>query len=265
MRRLLIIGLCLMAPPHAHADLPTIDFANLQQNIKTYLQDVKNYLLDAKAYVTQQLQWTEQYRQGLVQAQQYLTETEQLIAFVHNPSLGAVLGLMNQAGLGNDLPVNGYAVLGLINGVRYGGGGLPELQGILSQLGTASSTAYTANHVYSPTDGSLASQRLIANGNSIAGTQGAATTAYDNLTAHEAVLEALRAKLLTASTPKDVSDLQSQINTEQVWVASLHAKLDAIKMAGDAQIASQQQQLAEQTSASLDNQIAQARARGVFQ
>ena len=81
------------------------------------------------------------------------------------------MGLLNIAGLGNSLPVNAYAVLNLVNGRSYGQGGLPEISGVLSSLSSLTAAAYSANHVYTPTDGSWASQELVTNANSIAGEQ----------------------------------------------------------------------------------------------
>ncbi len=89
--------------------------------------------------------------------------------WVHNPSLGSALGLLNIAGLGSSLPVNAYAVLNPVNGRTYGQGGLPEISDVLSGLSSLTAGAYSANHVYTPTDASWASQQLVTNSNSIAG------------------------------------------------------------------------------------------------
>jgi hypothetical protein len=71
------------------------------------------------------------------------------------------MGLLNIAGLGSSLPVNAYAVLNLVNGRSYGQGGLPEISGVLSSLSSLTAGAYSANHVYTPTDASWASQELV--------------------------------------------------------------------------------------------------------
>ena len=85
---------------------------------------------------------------------------------------------------------------------------------MLSSLSSLTAGAYSANHVYTPTDASWASQELISNANSIAGEQGAAQAAYTDLQAHAAALQALRDHLATASSPKDVQDTQAQIELE---------------------------------------------------
>ncbi len=132
---------------------------------------------------------------------------------VHNPSLGSALALLNIAGLGSSLPVNAYAVLNLVNGRSYGQGGLPEISGVLSGLSGLTAAAYSADHVYTPTDGSWASQQLITNANSIAGEQGAAQAAYTDMQTHAAALQALRdhltasSRLRTFRTPRRRSSL----------------------------------------------------------
>jgi hypothetical protein len=154
---------------------------------------------------------------------------------VHNPSLGAAMGLLNIAGLGSGLPVNAYAVLNLVDGRSYGASGLPEISGVLSSLSSLTAGAYSANHVYTPTNASWASQELISNANSIAGEQGAAQAAYSDLQAHAAALQALRDHLATASSPKDVQDTQAQIELETTWSTNEAAQLTAVNAAYAAQ------------------------------
>ena len=168
-------------------------------------------------------------------------------------SLGAALGLLNIAGLGNSLPVNAYAVLNLIEGRSYGQGGLPEISGVLSSLPGLTAGAYSANHVYTPTDASWASQELISNANSIAGEQGAAQAAVGDLQAHAAALQALRDHLATSSSPKDVQDTQAQIGfLEEVWTANELAQLTAINAAYAAEKDAREQRANEE----LDQEFA---------
>jgi hypothetical protein len=154
--------------------------------------------------------------------------------------------------LGNSLPVNAYAALNLVNGRSYGAGGLPEISGILSSLSSLTTGAYSANHVYTPTDASWSSQQLIANANSIAGEQGVAQAAYTDLQAHTAALQGLRDHLATSSSPKDVQDTQAQIELEQVWTTNEAAQLAAINAAYSAQHDSREEQANEQLAKDLD-------------
>ena len=225
-------------PATARADLPVIDTAalgqwaqQLQNDVKSYALDLQRYAGEVKSWATQNLQWLQQVQQYATQLQQYTNELTMLENWVHNPSLGGAIGLLNIAGLGNSLPVNAYAVLSLVGGRSYGQGGLPEISGVLSSLSSLTAGAYSANHVYTPTDASWASQELISNANSIAGEQGVAQAAVSDLQAHAAALQALRDHLTASSSPKDVQDAQAQIELEQVWTSNEAAQLAAINAA----------------------------------
>ncbi|MGH7114346.1 MAG: type IV secretion system protein [Stellaceae bacterium] len=240
----------------ARAEMPVIDTAavaqlahQLSNDVKAYGLQLQQYAGEVKSWTTQNLQWLQQLQQYSVQLQQYTSELAMLDNWVHNPSLGAAMGLLNIAGLGNSLPVNAYAVLNLVNGRSYGQGGLPEISGVLSSL---SAGAYSANHVYTPTDASWASRELISNANSIAGEQGAAQAAYTDLQAHAAALQALRDHLATARSPKDVQDAQAQIALETTWSTNEAAQLAAINAAYAAQRDSREQQANEELAKDLD-------------
>jgi type IV secretion system protein VirB5 len=242
MKRFLIAGASIIAlSGHARAQGVTVnDPASIMQEVNQLEQMGKTYVL---------------------QAQQALAQAQELAAFVHNPSLGAATGLMNQTGLSNDLPVNPMAIASLTNGY----GSLSSLSAILGKLTTLSSlvgTNYSTNHVYSPTDGSWNSQQLIANGQAIAGTQGAAQAAYQDLRNHLPILQALRDRLATATTPKDVQDAQAQIESEQAWTNNLNSELQAIQVNYQAQADSRMQRDNESLDAGIDSFLAQANAAG---
>jgi hypothetical protein len=181
------IALAAGYSPTARADLPVIDTAalgqwaqQLQNDAKAYALDLQRYAGEVKSWATQNLQWLQQIQQYATQLQQYANELTMLQNWVHSPSLGGALGMLNIAGLGNSLPVNASAVLNLVNGRSYGQGGLPEISGVLSSLSSLTAGAYSANHVYTPTDASWSSQQLISNANSIAGEQGVAQAAVSD-------------------------------------------------------------------------------------
>jgi Type IV secretion system proteins len=254
-------GIALMAgyAPPARADLPVIDTAalgqwaqQLQNDVKAYALDLQRYAGEVKSWATQNLQWLKQVQQYTTQLQQYANELEMFQNWVHNPSLGSALGLLNIAGLGNSLPVNASAVLSLVNGHSFGAGGLPEISGILSSLSNLTVGAYTLNHVYTPTNGSWASQELIANANSIAGQQGVAQAAVSDLQAHAAALQALRDHLATSSSPKDVQDAQAQIELETTWSVNEAAQLAAINAGYAAQRAALTQRANEELTENLE-------------
>jgi hypothetical protein len=226
----------------AGAAMPVIDTAALAEwatsiadDAKAYALQVEQYATEVKTYIGDELSWLKQAQQYATQLQQYATEMETFISFVHSPSLGAAMGLLSAAGLGNALPVNPYAALGLVNGFEYGNGGMVQFNGILGSLSGLVGSSYATSHVYTPTDASWSSQQVIARANGIAGEQGAAQAAYADLRTHQAALQALRDHLATATTPKDVQDAQAQIELETTWTANETAQLMAISAIYQAQ------------------------------
>lgn len=256
MKRILIASTCLFAfVSHANAVVPVIDSANLVQWGTSIKNEIAAYTLQAKQYIGEQFSWATQAQQYAMQGQQYVTEATQLASFVHAPNMGAAMGMLNMAGLGNALPVNPYAAMGLVSGLHYGGGGLPQIQGVFGSLSAFSQSAYTQNHVYTPTDGTWDSQQTITRANSIAGAQGAAQASVNDYQAHQAAFQALRTRLTTATTPKDVQDIQAQIALEQAWFANEQGQMQSISLAYQAQRDSDVQQDNERLKQSFQNFI----------
>jgi conjugal transfer/entry exclusion protein len=260
-----LLGTVYSAP--ARADLPVIDFAALGEwvqsiaaDAKAYALQLQQYLTQVKQYVGEELSWVTQASQYATQLQQYANELQMYLNFVHNPNLGTAMALLSSAGLGSSLPINPYAVLGLVNGLEYGQGGLPEISGILGSLSGLVSRSYATAHVYTPTDGSWASQELIARANGIAGEQGAAQATYTDLRTHQAALQALRDHLATASSPKDVQDTQAQIELETTWTTNEAAQLAAIDATYQAQSDSVVQRENEKLSEDIGTFVASAPA-----
>jgi hypothetical protein len=249
------------AIPQARAQVATIDAAAIAQ-------EVKSYVLETQEYIGEQLSWAKQAQQYVLQGEQYATEAEQLAGFIHAPSLGAAMGLLNQAGLGNSLPVSPYAVMSMVNGVNsIGAGGsfnLAQINAALTALNGLAGTSYANNHIFSPTDGTWNSQQLVANGNSLASTQGAAAAAYADYRSHADALQALRNQVNAANDPKAVADVQAATLVETTWTENQNGQLAAMQLAAWAQQQSRQQRDDEQMSMSFQGQITQARAAGVL-
>jgi conjugal transfer/entry exclusion protein len=270
-RRMLLgatAGIALLAAGYsvpARAEIPVIDTAalgewivSLANDLKAYALQLQQYLTQVKQYVGEELSWATQASQYATQLQQYANEVQMFINFVHYPNLGMAMALLSSAGLGNGLPVNPYAVLGLVNGFEYGQGGLPEISGIMSSLSGMVGRSYATSHVYTPTDGSWASQEIIARGNGIAGEQGAAQATYTDLRTHQAALQALRDHLATASSPKDVQDTQAQIELETTWTTNEAAQLAAIEATYQAQSDSVVQRENEKLSEDIESFVTSA-------
>ena len=119
-----LLAICDSTP--AGASMPVIDTAALAEwavslfnDLKAYALQLQQYAVEVKTYIGDQLSWATQSQQYATQLQQYANELQMFISFVHNPSLGATMGLLSAAGLSNGLPMNPSAALGLVNGFEY--------------------------------------------------------------------------------------------------------------------------------------------------
>ena len=119
-------------------------------------------------------------------------------------------------------------------------------------LSTLSNSSFGTNHIYTPNDGSWSSEQLNATANGIAGTQGAAMQIFQQVSAHYPVVQALRNRLLAATTPKDVADAQAQITAEQAWEQNATAQLQSVALLNAAQQQSNQQRQNEKLDQDID-------------
>jgi Type IV secretion system proteins len=191
-----------------------------------------------------------------LQAQQYVTEAQQLAqlvntfnAFVANPSLGAALGLMNQTGLGNDLPINPAGLMSLTSGYSMS---LANLGAKLSALSSLSNASYTQNHVYTCTDQSWACTQEQQRGYGLAGSSGIAQSAYQDLRNHMPVIQALRDQAATATTPAQRENVALALQSETAWNNNLAAQIQAAQMQAKSDEGSLAQQDTEKMSQALD-------------
>lgn len=243
MRQMLMAAVCLTAltGPAVAQGVPVWDAQSIFQQIQSYVQQGKAYVLQAQQYATQ----AEHLHRTIMTYE----------AFVHDPSLGRAVGLINRAGYGNSLPINLQAVQSLASGQQ-------SLNGLLGKLGQLANTNYSANHIYSPTDGSWNSQQLIANGNAIASVQGMAQSAYDDLRNHLPIIQALQDRLSSATTPKDVQDAQAALAAEAAWTQNLETSVRAIEVNYRASADSRIQRDNESLTKGIDSFLAEAAARG---
>lgn len=246
MKRAMMLGAMLgwLHAAGAQAQIPVTDGAANLQLIKTYLQDLKGY-----ATQLQQLQQEVQTAMATVQTVESL---------VQNPNLGTAMTLMSRVGITNPLPLNPYAVQGLISG-RTSPAGLPTL---LSSLVT---TQGTTNSIYTCTNGSWACEQQIAAARGIAGSQGIALGIIQQLSDHIPVLQALRDNLATATTPAQRENAMAAIQSEQVWTANAAAQMQSAMMLAAAERDNRAQREDELITQSIENELAEARARGMIQ
>lgn len=247
----LTVGCLLAALAPARAQIPVTDAANLGQQLLHYGQMLKDY-------AQQGLQYARQGQQLEQEIQSTLTLEQQLQAFVQNPNLGSAMGLMSMAGLQNPLPVNPYAVQSLLSG--QGG-----ISGALGQLSSLTTGSYNANSYYNSNNGTWSGQEAANRANGIAGAQGIGMVSLQQIAAHIPILQDLRTRLATATTPKEVQDAQAALATEQAWASETGSQIQASALMYAAQRDANNERENEQLNKSIDDNLAQAKAKGYWQ
>lgn len=229
-RPLLIAAGILLAPAAARAQVPVSDSVTELNVIQSYAQSIKAWTLQYKQYA-------EEAATDLNTAQAYAQDVETFNSFVQDPSLGAALGLVQVAGLGNDLPVSPYQLMSAANG--FGGqGGVNGALSALRAVSNLAGTNYQAMHVYACQAADQPCADLNARGNGIAGSMGVQQAAYQDYRAHQGIVQGLRDQLGGVTTPALRETITAQLQAEQVWTAN---------MQGSAQAAAEQAALARQS------------------
>ena len=197
----------------ANAQVPVIDGANLAQNITTAAQEVI----------------------AVEQLKSQLQQLENTYTMFTNPTniLGMATGMENQA-IENPMPT-ANALAGLVGGQA-------------SATGSAS-TFYQQNHIYSPTDGSADSQRLISNGQSIDNIMGMAETNLQAIQTRLADLPDLEADLNAAGNITNLSAIRGRIESEESFVQGQQVQAANLQV-----LASEQQQVQAQQAQELQQQ-----------
>jgi hypothetical protein len=229
----------------------------LVEDIPAITQQIKSLAQDLKAYEV----YVQQLQQAVQQVEWASSTFESLVA---HPSLPSAMAAMGMAGIENPLPVSPYAVQGLISG--YGGaGGLSAITSRLGALGGLVNSSYSANHIYTPTDNTYASQQLQNGATGVAGAQGIAQSIMQQMAARFPVLQALRNDMLSATTPAERESVMGQIAAEQAWASNAQGQLQNAQFMMVAEVENRKQRDDEQEAKSLDGQLAQARAEGIIQ
>jgi len=247
-KKLLFSSVCMLALHcmPASAQVAVIDPTGLVAQAKQLVETINQETQGIRSYLTQLQQYA-------TELQTYATEVEVAANFIHNPSIGAAMGLVNRAGFDNPLPINPEGVLSMINGFGGSLGGLQGAIGKLSQLNGLVSYTFNTNHVYTPTDGLWSSHQLANGATAIAGTQGSAATILQDLQNHIPILQALNERLQTASNMKDVADAQAAIANQAAWATNMQGQLQAIQVAALVQDQNRTQRDNEAISQSFAN------------
>lgn len=203
-------GFCAIAAPDAQAQMAVIDHANLAQTT-----------LEASRALSQLRQLIAQYNQ-LVATYQMLTTPTNI--------LGMATGL-SVPSLQNPLPTT-TLLPGMLTGQTAASG--------------AGVTFYNQSHIYTPTDGTVASTQLIASANAIANLQGVASTNLQSIQQRLALLSGLAAALSGATSITQVDAINGRIALESNYVQAQQAQAQNLMVLAAEQEASQHQQAQEE-------------------
>jgi type IV secretion system protein VirB5 len=123
---------------------------------------------------------------------------------------------------------------------------LSGLVGGQTSSGAAAQTFYNQNHVYSPTDGSAASDQLNGNATAISNIQGMAATNLSAIQQRLQDLPNLESDLNAATSITQVDAINGRIAAESQFVQGQQAQAANLQVLATEQVQSQQQQDREQ-------------------
>lgn len=172
--------------------------------------------------------------------------------------LGSAVQAMGVLGIRNPLPVNPYAVQGLLNGT----GGVSGMTSNLSGLFTGT---LGQNRVYESQGGSWIEQEINRNGSGLAGAQAVSLQLYASAAERMQHMDALRGRIDTADDPATRDSLIAQFAAENGAIQNQALQAQALGNFMQAQIALQGQRVQERRVQEIDGILADARARGVIQ
>jgi conjugal transfer/entry exclusion protein len=216
MRQVLFTFAVLIASlglaPNARAQVAVIDSANLAQNIQTAAQAIV----------------------AVEQLKAQLTELENTYTMFTNPTniLNMVPGMESQT-LENPMPL-ANTLSGLVGGI--------------TAPSSAASTYYNQNHVYTPTDGSVASNQLNTNANTIANIEGVASTNLSAIQQRLQQLPDLESDLNAATSITQVDAINGRIAAESQFVQAQQAQATNLETLAMEQGQSHEQQAEEEHS-----------------
>lgn len=238
---LVLIG---MAGP-ARSQIPVTDGALISTetiaHAKSLLQDLRSYARDL---------------QSLQQEIQMVTSTGQLVAStIQHPSIGAAMQLAGIAGIDLDLPVNPYSAMSLTSGY---GGGVAGLTGKLSSLGSLVNGSWQRDSVAVCQDNSYACQQSQAYARSNAGAKGLIGQLYKQTADHLPILQALRQRAETATTPAERENIMEQIQLENTWSQHASNQMQGVVALASVQKEVHQVQVHERLTSDADAVLASA-------
>jgi type IV secretion system protein VirB5 len=214
----------MMAMPGAQAQWAVIDHANLVQTT-----------LAASRALSELRQLTAQYNELVATYQMLTTPTD----------VASIASGLAATGLQNPLPRTSL-LNGLITGQTPASG--------------AGVTFFSQSHIYTPTDGTVASSHLISNANAIANLQGIAATNLQSVQQRLTLLPLLESALSTATSITQVNAINGRIALEANYVQAQQVQAQNLMVLAMQHEASQRQQAQEEHAREASTLAAQYRA-----
>lgn len=245
MRKLLLVGTALCGfGSQAFGQLPVSD-------VGTHILEqlgIANQITELQRWVTQ--------LQGMQQQLQQLQTTYQALS--HVTDMGTAVGALGSLGIQNPLPVNAYAVQGMMSAGTNPGGLLSSLNGFLGSTNTTN-RVYTA-----PDPNSFMSQQINANGGGLAGAQALALQLYQSAADRMPLLRELQARISTSKDPAEREALIARIGVEQAYIQNSQTQATNLGNYMQAEAAVRPQQDNEHLAKSINATLQQAQSQGML-
>lgn len=209
MRRLLgfaVVGVGLLASSGANRTASAIVCVNCAQELTQQLSWGQNWIemgkqLDEARRTFNVVQADYQQAQMVWNAASRVTD------------LGSAVGALSTIGIQNPLPVNPWALQGLLNGT----GGV---QGGISNLSSLFTGTQMGNQVYAVQPGTFARDEMIRRGASYSGAQAVALQLHESAAQRSPLLAQLLSRLDTARDPTEREAIMVRLQAEQAQIAN---------------------------------------------
>lgn len=247
MRRLLLAATAFTGIGFASSDAE----AQIPVTCTSCPLEIQEMIRHAKSLV----EWAKQ-----LQELQAIYSQGQLVywAMTNIRDLGTAVSALQMVGISNPLPVNPYAVQGLMGG--YGG-----TQGMLGNIGSLFNTNQQNLMVYQCNQGPWICGAMKRWRDGAAGSQATSMQLYTSAAERAPQITALQAQIASARTPAEREALTAQLTAANAQTSNQMVQAIAMQTFAQQQQGMREQQADERLRQSADEVLADARARGYLQ
>lgn len=225
---ILIAAAAFMAPFHANAGIPVIDFA-------------------AIANLMQQLMAWQQQLQGMQKQYDQLKQSKDQLQQTYNSMTGSrgMEQLLPTSDLArNYLPPSYSELMNTANGASAYSGLSSQVQSIMKANSVLSGTQMQAL--------SLEMRQVVEQGRQASAMlNGMTQSAYQNTSQRFSALQQLISRIGTAMDPKAIEDLQARIQAEQAMLTNEQTKLQSLYQVAQSDELARRQRIRERTAADI--------------